>query len=76
MGGCAVTVRLLVQCDGTRADRPGMSLERCRAMYPTRADVWSPNHRRDTFREAAAHGWNVTSEDGRDLCPACARGAS
>jgi hypothetical protein len=68
-----VTVALLVRCDGTRADRPSMALERCRAFLPTSVDVWSPNHRRDAFREAGAHGWNVTRDDGRDLCPSCDR---
>jgi hypothetical protein len=71
-----VTVRVLVQCDGTPADRPGMALERCRAFLPTSVDTWAPDHRRDAFREAGEHGWNVTREDGRDLCPACARGSS
>lgn len=68
-----MTVRLLIACDGTPAERPGMTLERCRAYYPTRVDVWSPDHRRDTFREAGAHGWTVDRVDGRDLCPSCTR---
>jgi len=61
-----VTVRLLVQCEGTRADRPTVSLERCRAALPTT----------ETLPAGAQHaarlaGW--TQHHGRDLCPACSR---
>ena len=65
-----MTVRLLVACDGTRADRPTMALGRCRAYLPTRAaTVFAA---RD---EALAAGWHCDLA-GRDLCPDCARGAS
>jgi hypothetical protein len=61
-----VSLRLLVQCDGTPADRPGMALERCRAFLPL---TYSTGVR---ARLIANHdGW---SHDGdRDLCPTCTR---
>lgn len=71
-----MTVRLIVQCDGTPAERPTIPLGTCRAFYPTRVDVWSKDHRRDTFREAGDHGWTVDRDDARDLCPSCTRSAA
>lgn len=71
-----MTARLLLQCDGTRADRPTMTLERCRAFLPSRADVVGPEGVPlvEARREAAAAGWSC--HDYRDLCPACARGGT
>jgi hypothetical protein len=61
-----VTARLLICCDGTPADRPGMTLERCRAFIPSR----SPS-RFGARRQAFEAGWSWA--EGRDLCPACTR---
>ena len=71
-----MTARLLLQCDGTPADRPTMTLERCRAFLPARADVIGPEGVPlvEARREAAAAGWS--RDDDRDLCPACARGGT
>jgi hypothetical protein len=64
-----VSVQLLVRCDGTPDDRPGMALERCRAFLPV--DRASHEGARN---EATAQGWRCSLD--RDLCPACARGSS
>lgn len=60
-----MTVRLLVQCDGTPDDRPGMALERCRAFLP----LHDPQANAAEYRPL---GWSRTP-DGRHLCPACTR---
>jgi hypothetical protein len=74
--GDIVTVRLIVHCDGTPADRPGMALARCRAYLPTRGATI------DTARaEAVAAGWLTRWDPAtwpafsvqQDLCPSCAR---
>lgn len=59
-----MTVRLLVGCDGTPADRPGMALGSCRAYLPTRATALL-----GARIAAAGAGWSHV--DGRDLCPSC-----
>ncbi len=64
-----MSFRILVCCDGTRADRPGMALETCRAFLSL--DAAAP----DTALTAAINtaGWRVREEDGAHLCPACCR---
>lgn len=70
-----MTVALLVRCNGTPADRPGMALERCRAFRPTSATTI------DAARaEAIRAGWRTRWDPAtwpapsvqQDLCPACA----
>jgi hypothetical protein len=70
-----VSAVVLIRCDGTPADRPTMTLERCRAYLPTRADPVGPEGvpvaaARD---EASRVGYAHDPATGRDLCPACAR---
>lgn len=70
-----MSVRVVIVCDGTKAERPTISLERCRGAFPARAlDEW------DALVEAKAAGWTwrrVETGPGkvvpRDLCPACSR---
>jgi len=69
-----VTLRLLVQCDGTRDDRPTMALETCRAFLPVAprylpmSQTIDPDSPIDVAHEA---GWSQVG--GRDLCPSCTR---
>lgn len=73
-----MTVRLLVQCDGTPDDRPGMTLETCRAFLPVAplylpvSQTIDPDH---SINFAYQAGWSQTPA-GRDLCPACTRAAT
>jgi hypothetical protein len=62
-----VSVRLLVVCDGTPADRPSMALETCRAYLPTGATALLG------ARVAALDAGWLCDLTGRDLCPSCAR---
>lgn len=62
-----MTVRLLVCCDGTPDDRPGMALETCRAYLPT-----SSSFTGGARAKAIDAGWHCDLF-GRDLCPACIR---
>lgn len=72
-----MTAGVIVQCDGTPADRPGMALERCRAFLPTPA--LSPDEARHVYGRPA--GWTSRWDPAtwpapsklQDLCPACAR---
>src|SRR5688572_15301063 len=75
-GADVVTARLLITCDGTPADRPGMALETCRAFRPTAASTI------DAARaEAITAGWSTrwdpatwpAPSEQQDLCPACSR---
>lgn len=61
-----MTARLLIACDGTPRDRPGMALERCRGFLPM--PVADPAV---LAEQANAAGWRVLGE--RHLCPACSR---
>ncbi len=74
-----MTARLLIACDGTPADRPGMALETCRGFVPTRAATV------DAARtEAITAGWLTRWDPGtwpapsrqQDLCPSCRRAAN
>ena len=65
-----MTARLLIACDGTPADRPGMALERCRAYLPTGATALL-----GARMAAVDAGWTPLP-DGRDLCPSCTRAAT
>lgn len=65
-----MTARLLIACDGTPADRPGMALETCRGFWPSRA-AYMLGARID----AAAAGWTQPRPD-RDLCPSCTRASN
>jgi hypothetical protein len=70
-----MTLRLLVQCDGTPADRPGMALESCRGFLPVVPRYLPTSQTIDPdspIDEAAAVGWTSTAA-GRDLCPSCSR---
>jgi hypothetical protein len=63
----AVSAVIVVKCDGTKADRPTVSLETCRGAFPTRtAD------RVDALEAAKRNGWSIVGLD-RHLCPACTR---
>jgi hypothetical protein len=65
----AVTLLVVVSCDGTRADRPTMALGRCRAFLPL------PFVDALTLAElTGAAGYRVDGD--RVLCPACARSAA
>lgn len=76
-----MTATVVLRCDGTPTDRPGMTLERCRAYLPTPAHA--PDEARhghgitagwtqewlpamSTGPAPATRTWRV-----RDLCPAC-----
>lgn len=59
-----MTVRILIACQGTKADRPTVALETCRAFLPTRAGTPAL-----AVLEAKRAGWSY--RDGRDLCPSC-----
>lgn len=63
-----MTTALIVRCDGTPADRPGMALERCRAFLPL--PLVGPVRLAEL---ANAAGYRVLRD--RHLCPACAREA-
>ena len=70
-----MTLRLLVTCDGTPADRPGMALERCRAYLPVEPRYLPTSQTIDPdspIDVAHGAGWSQTP-GGRDLCPACTR---
>jgi hypothetical protein len=68
-----MTAGIVIRCDGTPADRPGMSLERCRAFLPTRA--WTPLDARALYGQPAGWTSRLVGHDHlrrrEDLCPAC-----
>jgi hypothetical protein len=66
-----VTALVIVHCDGTPADRPGMALSRCRAFLPLRGTT-------HMHSDAVAAGWTPATDGGptRDLCPGCTRAAA
>ncbi len=71
-----MTVALIVQCNGTPADRPGMALESCRAFLPTRATTID-----EARAEALGKNWGMRWDPDmwpapsvlQDLCPSCVR---
>jgi hypothetical protein len=63
-----VTYRILICCDGTPVDRPGMALERCRAFLPV-----TPAEPAEMATAVNRAGWRARDTDGTHLCPACVR---
>lgn len=71
-----MSVRILIACDGTRAERPTVSLEQCRGSFPTRATT-----EHAARAEALAAGWSTRWDPAtwpapsvqQELCPACTR---
>lgn len=63
-----MTLRVLVTCDGTPADRPSIPLGQCRAFLPL--PMLAPAE-----LAAAANAAGYRAIGGRHLCPSCVRSA-
>lgn len=63
-----MTFRVLVTCDGTPTDRPGMTLHRCRAFTTFPAGT-AP----ELTAALNAAGWMIRHRDRAHLCPSCVR---
>lgn len=66
-------IRLIITCQGTPAERPTMTLERCRSFLPV-VPQWTPLTQLidpdAAINDAYLLGWSRTP-GGRDLCPDC-----